>query len=39
VFASSSRASTLRPLSYCSPRESGWTPMRICCTPRRTSAG
>jgi hypothetical protein len=39
VFASSSRASTVRPLSCYSPREGGWTPVRRCCTSRRTSAG
>jgi hypothetical protein len=37
VFASSSKASTVRLLSCCSPRESGWTPVRRCCTSRRTS--
>jgi hypothetical protein len=39
VFASSSRASTARPPSYCSPRGSMWTPVRSCCTSGRTSAG
>jgi hypothetical protein len=39
VFASSSRASTERPLSCCSPRGSEWTPVRSCYTSRRTSAG
>jgi hypothetical protein len=38
VFASSSRASTVRPLSCCSPRGRGWTPVRRCSTSRRTSA-
>jgi hypothetical protein len=39
VFASSSRALTVQPLSCCSPRESRWTPVRRCCTSRRTVAG
>jgi hypothetical protein len=39
VFASSSRASTARPLSCCSPRGREWTPVRSYCTSRRTSAG
>jgi hypothetical protein len=39
VFASLSRALTVRLLYCCSKRESGWTPVRRCCTPRRTSAG
>jgi hypothetical protein len=39
VFASSSRASTVWLLSCCSPRESGWTPVRRCCPSRRTSPG
>jgi hypothetical protein len=39
LFASSSRASTVRLLSCCSPRENGWTPVRRCCTSRRTSTG
>jgi hypothetical protein len=38
VFASSSRASTARPLSCCSPRGSMWTLVRSCCTSGRTSA-
>jgi hypothetical protein len=39
VFASSSRASTTRPLSCCSLRGSVWTSLRSCCTSGRTSAG
>jgi hypothetical protein len=39
VFTSSSRASTVRPPSCCSPRGRGWTPERRCCMSRRTSAG
>jgi hypothetical protein len=39
VFASSSRASTARPPSCCSPRGSVWTPVRSCCTLGRTSVG
>jgi hypothetical protein len=37
--SSSSRASTTRPLSCCSPRGSEWTPVRSCYTSGRTSAG
>jgi hypothetical protein len=39
VFACSSRGSTVRPLSCCSPRERGWTPVRRCCTSGRTFGG
>jgi hypothetical protein len=38
VFASSSRASTARPPSYCSLRGSMWTPVRSCFTSGRISA-